>query len=166
MEVNPNFWRLCSSCKRKQIPYAGKYYECSVSTCTGKRTGYAFCSMQCFETHLPGARHRDAGAIEKIAPTYQQVVAEAAGDAVAAKAAAASGGGVAGSYQTSSSMSTANEVLVVVSKMKQYIKDRADMNTSGDVADVLSEQIRRACDRACEVARADGRKTVMARDFK
>jgi histone H3/H4 len=165
MDVNSNFWRLCSSCKRKQIPYSGKYYECSVSTCTGKRTGYAFCSMQCFETHLPGARHRDAGAIEKFAPTYQQAVAEAAGDAVAAKAAASSVS-TGSSSHASSSMSNANEVLVVVSKMKQYIKDRADMNTSADVADILSDQIRRACDRACEVARADGRKTVMARDFK
>lgn len=58
------------------------------------------------------------------------------------------------------------EVLVVVSKMKQYIKDRADMNTSGDVSDVLSDIIRRACDDAIDQARADGRKTVMARDFR
>lgn len=50
--------------------------------------------------------------------------------------------------------------------MKQYIKDRADMNTSGDVNDVLSDMIRRACDDAIAHARSDGRKTVMARDFK
>jgi hypothetical protein len=59
-----------------------------------------------------------------------------------------------------------NEVLVVVSKMKQYIKDKADMNTSGDVSDMLSDLIRHACNEAMDMARADGRKTVMAKDFK
>ncbi len=44
------------------------YYECNVSTCNGKRTGYAFCTVQCWEVHLPGARHRNAGAIEKKSP--------------------------------------------------------------------------------------------------
>ena len=159
MEINKDFWRLCSSCKRKQIPYSSKYYECSVSTCTGKRTGYVFCSVQCFETHLPGARHRDAWAVEKIAPTFAQAVAEANGESVPVSQGTSAG--------TSSRVSNSpEEVLVVVSKMKQYVKDRADMNSSGDVADILSDLIRRACDQAIERARADGRKTIMARDFR
>ncbi len=58
-----------------------------------------------------------------------------------------------------------DEVLVVVSKMKQYIKDVSEMNTSEDVNYILSNLIRMQCDRAIEKARADGRKTVMARDF-
>jgi histone H3/H4 len=39
------------------------------------------------------------------------------------------------------------------------------MNTSGDVADILSDFVRSHCDEAIENARKDGRKTVMARDF-
>jgi histone H3/H4 len=62
-------------------------------------------------------------------------------------------------------MSDASEVLVVVSKIKSYIKDRSGMNTSGGVAPVLSDKVRRLCDEAIERARADGRKTVMDRDF-
>lgn len=58
-----------------------------------------------------------------------------------------------------------SEVLVVVSKLKKYIKDASDMNTAGNVAPALSDQIRAMCDRAIESARSDGRKTVMDRDF-
>ena len=58
------------------------------------------------------------------------------------------------------------DVLVVVSKLKAYIKARSGMNTSDGVTDVLSNQIRKLCDAAIEVAQADGRKTVLDRDFK
>ena len=71
MEVFTDFWRKCSSCK-KEIKYKVKFYECSVSTCNRPRTGYVFCSVSCFERHLPGARHRTAGAIEKLSPTIEQ----------------------------------------------------------------------------------------------
>ncbi len=57
------------------------------------------------------------------------------------------------------------EVLVVVSKVKNYVRSKADMNTSGNVAAALSEIIRRMCDEAIEKAKRDGRKTVMDRDF-
>ena len=57
------------------------------------------------------------------------------------------------------------EVLVVVSKLKSYIKGRSGMNTSDGVIPVLSDEIRRLCDRAIENATRDGRKTVMDRDF-
>lgn len=59
-----------------------------------------------------------------------------------------------------------DETLVVVSKLKKYIKDRSDMNTSGNVAPALSETLRRLCDKAIENARNEGRKTVMDRDFR
>lgn len=62
-----NFWRKCSTCK-KPIGLNSPYYVCSVSTCNGQRTGYVFCSVTCFESHVPGARHKNAGAIEKISP--------------------------------------------------------------------------------------------------
>lgn len=50
--------------------------------------------------------------------------------------------------------------------MKQYIRDISDFNTSEDVNQLLSEIIRTECEKAVANARADGRKTVMARDFK
>ena len=58
------------------------------------------------------------------------------------------------------------EVLVVVSKLKAYIKNASGMNTSGNVAPALSNRIRSLCDRAIEHARSEGRKTVMDRDFE
>ena len=58
------------------------------------------------------------------------------------------------------------DVLIVMSKLKAYIKARADMNTSDGVADVLSHHVRRMCDEAIRNAEADGRRTVMDRDFR
>ena len=58
------------------------------------------------------------------------------------------------------------EVLVVVSKLKAYVKARSGMNTSDNVTDVLSDQLRKLCDAAIEVAAQDGRKTLLDRDFK
>ncbi len=60
----------------------------------------------------------------------------------------------------------ADEVLVVASKLKNYIREKSDgMNTSANVLTALSDKIRELCDRAIENARADGRKTVKDRDF-
>lgn len=56
------------------------------------------------------------------------------------------------------------EVLIVVSKVKAYIRARSGMNTSDAVAESLSDVVRAACDTAVERAKADGRKTVMVRD--
>ena len=57
------------------------------------------------------------------------------------------------------------EILIVVSKLKTYIKSAADMNTAGNVAPRISDILRGLCDEAVERAKADGRKTVMDRDF-
>ena len=57
------------------------------------------------------------------------------------------------------------EVLVVVSKMKNYVRDASGFNTAGSVAPKISDMIRTLCDHAIEKARQDGRKTVMDRDF-
>ncbi len=160
METDSNTWKKCSVCK-KSIALGGKYYECSVSTCNGERTGYTFCSIQCFETHLPGARHRDAGAVEKKAP--MSAFAEAPRRIIVNSG--ASSASPAGAKAPVGKSSMENEVLVVVSKMKQYIKDVSDMNTAEDVNRIISQMIRVHLDRAIESARSDGRKTVMARDF-
>lgn len=57
------------------------------------------------------------------------------------------------------------EVLIVASKLKNYIRGASGMNTSGAVVEILSEKVRQMCDRAIEAAKSDGRKTVMDRDF-
>ena len=59
-----------------------------------------------------------------------------------------------------------NEVLIVVSKLKNHIRAASGMNTAANVGPALSAIIRRLCDEAVEKARADGRKTVMDRDFQ
>lgn len=165
------YWRLCSSCK-KQIPLSTKYYECSVSTCSGKRTGYVFCSIHCFERHLPGARHRDAGAIECLSPstlTAEEAESTSPSKGVPSSTSAPTRRIIASTPPTSqgstSSSLSEDEILIVVSKLKNYIRDKSEMNTSGDVAEVLSHFVRRCCDSAILRARQDGRKTVMARDF-
>ncbi len=58
------------------------------------------------------------------------------------------------------------EILIVVSKMKDYIQKTAGLNTSGTVAAVISNRIRALCDEAVKNATTDGRKTVMDRDFQ
>ena len=57
------------------------------------------------------------------------------------------------------------EVLVVASKLKNYIRSKSGMNTSSAVIEALSNKIRQLCDHAIESAKNDGRKTVMDRDF-
>ena len=58
-----------------------------------------------------------------------------------------------------------DEVLVVVSKLKKYIKEKSGMNTASSVAQELSGRVKSLCDMAMERAKNDGRKTVMERDF-
>jgi histone H3/H4 len=57
------------------------------------------------------------------------------------------------------------EVLVVISKVKAYIRAKSGMNTSDAVTEALSELVRTTCDQAIERAKNEGRKTVMARDI-
>lgn len=62
-------------------------------------------------------------------------------------------------------MTASNGTLVVVSKVKKYIKEKGDMNTSASAMDALTKLIEDSCDKAIETARKDKRKTVMDRDF-
>lgn len=57
------------------------------------------------------------------------------------------------------------DVLVVTSKVKKFIKEKGQMNTSAETIDILSQAIERLCQKGMESAKADGRKTVMARDI-
>ncbi len=169
-------WRKCSSCK-KPIAFGAKYFVCSVSTCNGQRTGYVFCSVHCFERHLPAARHKDAGAVEKLAPKTgtanappqkepPKEQAEAPARAPARVFATAPGTNTASTSSSGSLSAASREVLVIASRLKDYIHARSEFNTSGSVMDVLSDHLRVICDRAIDNARSEGRKTVMDRDFE
>jgi hypothetical protein len=57
------------------------------------------------------------------------------------------------------------EILIVVSKLKAYIRERSGMNTSDAVMKLLSDRIRGLCAQAIRHAAQDGRKTVLDRDF-
>lgn len=56
------------------------------------------------------------------------------------------------------------DMMIVVSKLKKYIKDRSGMNCSDSVADVLSDHVRILCDDSIRAAGRDERKTVLDRD--
>jgi hypothetical protein len=58
-----------------------------------------------------------------------------------------------------------DDMLIVVSKLKKYIRDRSGMNTSDAVAEVLGDYVRNLADDAIRTAAADGRKTVLDRDL-
>jgi len=58
-----------------------------------------------------------------------------------------------------------SETLVVVSKVKAYVKKHGEMSTSASVMDVLTKIVEEKCKHAIENARKDKRKTVMDRDF-
>ena len=68
MTDQPRHFRLCSSCKAP-LSFSQMYYVCSVSTCNRKRTGLTFCSMPCYDAHLPEMRHRSSWAEEAQAPS-------------------------------------------------------------------------------------------------
>jgi hypothetical protein len=56
------------------------------------------------------------------------------------------------------------DMLIVVSKLKKYIKDRSGMNCSDAVAEVLSDHVRAIADESIRAAGRDERKTVLDRD--
>ena len=142
-------WRRCSACKA-EIPLGGVYWVCSVSTCNRKRTALVFCSVNCWEVHLPTERHRDAWAIEERAPTEPEPP-EGAPRRRRSRSASAQG-------------SEAGEILVVVSRLKAYVRRSAGYNTSDSVLPILSDAIRRICDEAIRNARRAERGTVLDRD--
>ena len=71
----------------------------------------------------------------------------------------------AGSTGTTHSDTTAMDTLVVVSKIKKFIRETSGMNTSKDAIDALTIRVTDDLRRGIENARTAGRKTVMARDI-
>ncbi len=57
------------------------------------------------------------------------------------------------------------DILVVTSKVKKFIKEKSEMNTSAETIDLLTKAVEQLCLKGIESAKADGRKTVMARDI-
>jgi hypothetical protein len=191
--MDDDVWLRCSACK-KDIWYGAQHYVCSVSTCNRSRTRLVFCSVTCWDSHVAILRHRDAWAEEARAPTREQWRAEQAealatpdrppAAAPAPARAVASGSApppvrpappMPSGPQPQRVVATApsagaptgdfeREILIVVSKMKKYIKDRSGMNCSDAVAEGLSDHVRAVCDEAIRAAGAEGRKTVLDRD--
>jgi hypothetical protein len=153
-------WRSCSACK-KPIAFGANYWRCNVSTCNRKRTGMVFCSVECWEVHLPLAHHREAWAIEERAPREADAAAPARKTRSSSRAEA---GPTAAIPEAGGLSSAPREVLIVASRLKSYVKARSGYNTSDQVLEPLSEIVRHACDKAIRKAAQDGRKTVLGRD--
>lgn len=155
------FWRRCSSCK-SAIGFERIYWVCNVSTCNRNRTGLVFCSVSCWDAHLPVMRHRESWSEERRSPSRAEWEREQAEEAAPARAPQRR---IVAAAPAPQSADPAKEILVVVSKLKAYVRARGDMNTSDAVADLLSERLRTLCDEAIRRARKEGRKTLMDRDF-
>lgn len=162
MEVQ-NYWRKCSVCK-KEINFSTKYFVCSVSGCSKKRAPTQFCSVTCWDNHNAVLNHKNAGADEEHSPSKQQWLTENKDNDGMEKREPKRI--IVNQTSSTSKNDLPEDILVVVSKLKAYINASAGFNTSADVMPVLSSLLRRSCDQAIENARRDGRKTVMARDFK
>jgi hypothetical protein len=158
--TNESQWRRCSACK-KPIALASRYWTCNVSTCNRKRTGLAFCSVTCWEVHLPGANHREAWAVEQTAPVSLEKGTPAAGDQRKQ--------GRRRIVRTESSGSVdpeiPTEVLIVASRLKEYVRAQSGFNTSDRVLSPLSDLVRRVCNEAIKNAAREGRTTVLDRDL-
>jgi len=147
-----------------------------------------FCTVSCWDSHVADARHRDAWAVEARAPSkdaWEKELAEHASEAAAAPGSGSTPRPVApapapaprrvvgdASPTTAAAAEglrlsevTDKDVLIVVSKMKKYVKDRSGMNCSDQIVDLLSDHVRALCDDAIRAAARDDRKTVLERDI-
>ncbi len=114
--------------------------------------------MECWDAHVPLYNHRESWALENRSPKVKVLDEDLSPGNETKKHA---------EQKEENNMSDGNEkeILVVASKLKNYIREKSGMNTSAAVVDVLSDKIRELCDQAVEAAKRDGRKTVMDRDF-
>lgn len=150
------YWRKCGSCK-KEIGFNTIYQVCNVSTCKKM----VFCSVDCWNLHNPVMNHKSSWAEENRSPKKENYQSEE--DTNAPRRIL-----VTNRTSESSAVGDASEedILIVASKLKQYVKDRFDMNTSANVIEALSHIVRRQTDRAIARAKGEGRKTLMDRDFE
>jgi hypothetical protein len=159
MSETPEYWRKCTSCK-SPIAFSQKYWVCSVSTCNRARTGLVFCKVSCFDAHVPVMNHKDSGAIEKRAPSLGEWKKQQAAEAAPAARSESQPTEIRASGEAK------KEILVVVSKTKDYVRAKSGFNTSDSVMEALSEKIRAILDDAIRRAAQDERKTVMDRDIR
>jgi len=146
-------WKPCSTCK-KPMAWGARYQKCSVSTCNSGRFQLVFCSVGCWDAHNPAMSHRSGTwAVEAFAPKSPP----AAGAAEVDRRVIRPGGGAP---------AAPDEVLVIASRLKDFVRDEAQFNTSADVLEALSTIVRDATRDAIARARTEGRRTVMARDFR
>jgi len=184
-----NIWRKCSSCK-KPILHRTRHYVCSVSTCNRIRTGYVFCSVTCWDIHLPTMNHRSAWAEERTAPAYEskpqpvptphmpknrtagtqptarptqaRVIRRRGNDdgtVIPIRSRDTQPAGLAAPNPTG------GDILVVASRLKAHILANSSLKTSQDVLEILSDTLRALCDTAIQTAQANERKTVLDRDL-
>jgi len=168
-----SFWRRCSSCKNP-IGFGTQHWVCNVSTCNRPRTGLVFCTVSCWDSHLAVVRHRESWALERRAPSAAEWEREQRAASAPPPVANASAGAspsersprrVLPAPEPRKPDPIEDDVLVVISKIKNYVRARSGFNTSDRVAAPLSEALRVLCDKAIHKARAEGRKTVLDRDF-
>jgi hypothetical protein len=138
--------------------------------------GMVFCTVSCWDSHVADARHRDAWAVEARAPSkdaWQRELAANPPEPAPARPATPVHPVVrrlVGEPPPAPAAATAlaevvdRDILIVVSKLKKYIKDRSGMNCGDAVVDVLSEHVRAICDESIRAAARDERKTVLERD--
>lgn len=176
-------WRRCSACK-KDIALASVYWVCSVSTCNRARTALVFCSVDCWEIHLPTERHRQAFAVEARAPkvpdpsegvlrmrtTSGHGPVSGSSTSKAPKAGVLPGSPIGAISLVRRASAAADEssptdILVVASKLKDYVREGSGFHTSDRVMLVLSDVLRKLCDQAIGNARRAGRDTVLDRDL-
>ena len=157
------------------------YWQCSVSTCNRTRGALQFCSVGCWDSHVPILRHRDAWAVEERSPSREQAEREQRAAAPAPRPAVSQPSAPTAARSTAAAPLTKpagremekrekvdaseREVLIVASKLRNYIRARSGFNTSDRCMEVLSDCVRALCDRAIESARQNDRKTVLERDF-
>jgi hypothetical protein len=99
--------------------------------------------------------HRDAGAFERKAPSEKDVKAQQISEMIKTDQ----------SKKRIESELSEEEILVVVSKVKAYIRSCSGMNTSDSVMNLLSQKVRKYANRAIEQAESQGRKTILDRDI-
>ncbi len=156
MDEENNYWRKCGSCK-KEIGFNTIYQMCNVSSCRK----FVYCSVDCWNLHNPVMNHKSSWAEENRSPSKVE-----AGIVQNETANAPRRILVQSKTLNSNASDDSQEILIVASKLKQYIKDKYDMNTAANVMEALSRDVRRLTDRAVEKARSEGRKTVMDRDYE
>lgn len=163
------FWKKCSSCK-KEIDFDTVYKLCSVSTCRGKRTGLVFCSVACWDSHLGFAKHRESHAEEHTSPSRAAYMnslesEQPSREPVRRKIVSSAASPAKPALKTSTGSYNV-DTLVVVSKVKNFIKDQSGFSTSQCCIEALTQKVMQECLKAMEQAQASGRKTVMGRDVE